>query len=314
MAQAVLFACTMNAVRSPMAAAMLRHLTRSSVYIESAGVRAGELDPLAVEFESLAVQPGRNADRPAQDTTGMRPGTGNGEVVPRPQTPRPIVAQPHRDNRNPQSAGEKHASRRQPAPRPTGTVRGDRQISGPRPAGQFAQRRTSAMKRTSADNTESHHLCQPGKHVGIPVAREEHRDVAVATEEQREQDPLVPEDVDFCPPVFRMDRIDGRIPVINPVVERSHPLPDGSAGGERSGTDGQGRCEFHGANPFLFVPSAATSDAFDSPQLTLHTPLSRAVPDLRRPRPAQARGLSTVFQPPYQFPSNTSSAGPVMKT
>jgi protein-tyrosine-phosphatase len=47
--QAVLFACTMNAVRSPMAAALLRHLTGRDVYIESAGVRAGELDPLAVE-------------------------------------------------------------------------------------------------------------------------------------------------------------------------------------------------------------------------------------------------------------------------
>jgi protein-tyrosine-phosphatase len=46
---AVLFACTLNAVRSPMAAALLRHLTRGGVYIESAGVRAGDLDPLAVE-------------------------------------------------------------------------------------------------------------------------------------------------------------------------------------------------------------------------------------------------------------------------
>ncbi|HKX63973.1 MAG TPA: arsenate reductase ArsC [Rhizomicrobium sp.] len=46
---AVLFACTMNAVRSPMAAAMLRHLTRGGIYVESAGVRAGDLDPLAVE-------------------------------------------------------------------------------------------------------------------------------------------------------------------------------------------------------------------------------------------------------------------------
>jgi protein-tyrosine-phosphatase len=42
---AVLFACTMNAVRSPMAAAMLRHLTGRKVYVESAGVRAGEHDP-----------------------------------------------------------------------------------------------------------------------------------------------------------------------------------------------------------------------------------------------------------------------------
>lgn len=41
---AVLFACSMNAVRSPMAAAMLRHLAGRRAYIESAGVRAGEPD------------------------------------------------------------------------------------------------------------------------------------------------------------------------------------------------------------------------------------------------------------------------------
>jgi protein-tyrosine-phosphatase len=32
-----------------MAAVMLRHLTRGGIYIESAGVKAGDLDPLAVE-------------------------------------------------------------------------------------------------------------------------------------------------------------------------------------------------------------------------------------------------------------------------
>ncbi len=41
----VLFACTMNAVRSPMAAAILRHLAGRQVYVQSAGVRAGEVDP-----------------------------------------------------------------------------------------------------------------------------------------------------------------------------------------------------------------------------------------------------------------------------
>ena len=41
----VLFACTMNAVRSPMAAAILRHLAGRRTYVESAGVRAGEPDP-----------------------------------------------------------------------------------------------------------------------------------------------------------------------------------------------------------------------------------------------------------------------------
>ncbi len=46
---AVLFACTFNAVRSPMAAAIMRHLYGKHSYVESAGVKAGELDPLAVE-------------------------------------------------------------------------------------------------------------------------------------------------------------------------------------------------------------------------------------------------------------------------
>jgi len=46
--QAVLFACGMNAVRSPMAAALMRHLFGRTVYVSSAGVRKGELDPFAV--------------------------------------------------------------------------------------------------------------------------------------------------------------------------------------------------------------------------------------------------------------------------
>jgi protein-tyrosine-phosphatase len=43
----VLFVCTMNAVRSPMAAGLLRRLKGREIYVESAGVFAGELDPLA---------------------------------------------------------------------------------------------------------------------------------------------------------------------------------------------------------------------------------------------------------------------------
>jgi len=46
--QAVLFACGMNTVRSPMAAALLRQMLGNSLYIGSAGVRKGELDPFAV--------------------------------------------------------------------------------------------------------------------------------------------------------------------------------------------------------------------------------------------------------------------------
>ena len=46
--QAVLFACALNAVRSPMAAALLKQMSGTTLYIASAGVRAGELDPFAV--------------------------------------------------------------------------------------------------------------------------------------------------------------------------------------------------------------------------------------------------------------------------
>ena len=45
----VLFVCTMNAVRSPMAAALLRPLVGGGTRVDSAGVEAGALDPLAVE-------------------------------------------------------------------------------------------------------------------------------------------------------------------------------------------------------------------------------------------------------------------------
>ena len=44
----VLFACGMNAIRSPMAAAMLRHLAGHRIYVRSAGIRAGERDHFAV--------------------------------------------------------------------------------------------------------------------------------------------------------------------------------------------------------------------------------------------------------------------------
>jgi len=47
MPQAVLFACGLNAVRSPMAAALLKQMLGGSLYIASAGVRKGELDPFA---------------------------------------------------------------------------------------------------------------------------------------------------------------------------------------------------------------------------------------------------------------------------
>ena len=54
--QAVLFACGLNAVRSPMAAALLKQMLGRSLYIASAGVRKGELDPFAsIAMEEIGI-------------------------------------------------------------------------------------------------------------------------------------------------------------------------------------------------------------------------------------------------------------------
>jgi protein tyrosine phosphatase len=46
--QAVLFSCGYNAVRSPMAEGLFKQLYGKTVYVQSAGVQKGELDPFAV--------------------------------------------------------------------------------------------------------------------------------------------------------------------------------------------------------------------------------------------------------------------------
>ena len=48
----VLFACSENALRSPMAEAIAKHHFGSRIYIDSVGVREGEIDPFAVEVLS----------------------------------------------------------------------------------------------------------------------------------------------------------------------------------------------------------------------------------------------------------------------
>ncbi len=45
---AVLFACGLNSVRSPIAAGLLTQMAGQSIYVGSAGVRKGENDPFAV--------------------------------------------------------------------------------------------------------------------------------------------------------------------------------------------------------------------------------------------------------------------------
>lgn len=44
----VLFACTLNSIRSPMAAALLRQLQGGRIFVDSAGVRTAAIDPFAV--------------------------------------------------------------------------------------------------------------------------------------------------------------------------------------------------------------------------------------------------------------------------
>jgi protein-tyrosine-phosphatase len=57
----VLFACGMNAVRSPMAAGLFHQLFGKTVYVGSAGVQKGELDPFAVAvMEEIGVDIARH--------------------------------------------------------------------------------------------------------------------------------------------------------------------------------------------------------------------------------------------------------------
>src|SRR5467141_2451613 len=46
--QSVLFTCGLNSVRSPMAESLLQQMFPKALYVRSAGVKKGELDPFAV--------------------------------------------------------------------------------------------------------------------------------------------------------------------------------------------------------------------------------------------------------------------------
>ena len=46
---AVLFACSRNSVRSPMAEGLLKHLLGHRIYVDSVGVRPAEIDPFVIE-------------------------------------------------------------------------------------------------------------------------------------------------------------------------------------------------------------------------------------------------------------------------
>ncbi len=58
---AVLFACSMNSVRSPMAAGILRHLAGRRIYVESAGVRTGSPDPfVTIVMDEIGIDVSRH--------------------------------------------------------------------------------------------------------------------------------------------------------------------------------------------------------------------------------------------------------------
>ena len=58
---AVLFACTQNVIRSPMAAAIMKHFYGHKVYVASAGVRPGEADLfIATVLDELGIDLGKH--------------------------------------------------------------------------------------------------------------------------------------------------------------------------------------------------------------------------------------------------------------
>ena len=66
--RAVLFSCTLNSVRSPMAEGLLKHFLGHMIYVDSAGVRAGEIDPFAVSvLEEIGIDLSRHRSKSFDD-------------------------------------------------------------------------------------------------------------------------------------------------------------------------------------------------------------------------------------------------------
>ncbi|MFO1049000.1 MAG: arsenate reductase ArsC [Geminicoccaceae bacterium] len=60
----VLFACSQNAIRSPMAENILRYLHGRRIFVQSAGVRASEVDPFAIEaMDEIGIDISRHRSR-----------------------------------------------------------------------------------------------------------------------------------------------------------------------------------------------------------------------------------------------------------
>jgi protein-tyrosine-phosphatase len=64
----VLFACSHNAIRSPMAEALLKFLHGQRIYVQSVGVRPGETDPFAIAaLDEIGLDLSRHAPKSFDD-------------------------------------------------------------------------------------------------------------------------------------------------------------------------------------------------------------------------------------------------------
>jgi protein-tyrosine-phosphatase len=64
----VLFCCTMNSVRSPMAEGILKALYPKQIFVDSAGVRKEKVDPLAVEvMDEIGLDIGKHRSKSFDD-------------------------------------------------------------------------------------------------------------------------------------------------------------------------------------------------------------------------------------------------------
>ena len=65
---AVLFCCTFNAIRSPMAEGIMKRLHGKRIYVDSVGLRRGELDPFMVAvMEEIGIDVTRHRAKTFED-------------------------------------------------------------------------------------------------------------------------------------------------------------------------------------------------------------------------------------------------------
>jgi protein-tyrosine-phosphatase len=65
---AVLFACTQNVIRSPMAAALMRHFYGHRVYVASCGVKPGQPDPFVAKvMDEIGIDMGKHRPQSFDD-------------------------------------------------------------------------------------------------------------------------------------------------------------------------------------------------------------------------------------------------------